>query len=63
MSQQESDAIEKEISSAAEFDASKTTIGVQLLFREAIFDAGITNEEGRVEVLRVFASNIKAIFL
>ena len=62
MSQQEAEAIEKELTSGSEFDASKTTINVQLLFRQAIFDAGISRQDGKVEGVRVFAKDISANF-
>jgi hypothetical protein len=39
------------------------TVGVQVLFKDAILDAGITNDEGIIEGIRLFASDIKASFV
>ena len=39
------------------------TISVNVLFKEAIFDAGITNDHGIVEGIRLFASDIKAQYV
>jgi|LauGreDrversion4_2_1035121.scaffolds.fasta_scaffold194879_3 hypothetical protein len=46
MSDQEAEAIEKEIQSSVldVGSANSLTVGVQVLFKEAIFDAGITND-------------------
>ena len=39
------------------------TVAFNVLFKEAIFDAGITNDQGIVEGIRLFASDIKAEFV
>jgi hypothetical protein len=31
------------------------TVGVQVLFKEAIFDAGITNDQGIIDGIRLYS--------
>jgi hypothetical protein len=65
MSDYEAEALEKEIqSSVLEVgQANSLTVGIQVLFKEAIFDAGITNDQGIIEGIRLYSSDIKASFV
>ncbi len=65
MSDQEAEAIEKEIQSSVldVGSANSLTVGVQVLFKEAIFDAGITNDQGIIEGIRLYSQDIKASFV
>ena len=62
ISQQEAEAIEKELDIGQEQETSQMTLGLSLLFRSAIFDAGTTNNDGKVEGIRIFFHNIMANF-
>jgi hypothetical protein len=65
MSDQEAEALDQEIfKTVQEFEPKgMLTISVNVLFKEAIFDAGITNDHGIVEGIRLFASDIKAEYV
>jgi hypothetical protein len=46
-----------------EIDPSAMTIGMQVIFKEAIFDAGIQNDLGKIEGIRLFSYDIQASFI